>query len=170
MRRRVWRCPTRPPAWRRNRFKPRPASVTRGGWLVRRHNLPFSTLPAQIINFILPRLFMERAAAPAGRGPSARRRLGRQARGGLAPREAGRDAATPPRPAQLRRTAQPGLQPPETAGSRKGGSSISCRNAYASRCFVARFLQGSAELPSTTQTNWCWASSGCSHAVAHIRV
>jgi len=75
--------------------------------------LVFST---ESSNFILLMSFMEPAAAPAGRGPSARRRLGRQARSGLAPSEAGREAATPPRPARLRRTAQPGLQPPETAG------------------------------------------------------
>jgi putative transposase len=71
----------------------------------------------QIIKFGRISAFMEIVAAPAGRGPSARRRLGRQARSGLAPGEAGREAATPPRPARLRRTAQPGLQPPETAGS-----------------------------------------------------
>jgi len=76
--------------------------------------LVFST---KSLNLILLMFFMERAAAPAGHGPSARRRLGRQARSGLAPSEAGREAATPPRPAQLRHTAQPGLQPPETAGS-----------------------------------------------------
>jgi putative transposase len=71
----------------------------------------------QIIKFGRISAFMEIVAAPAGRGPSARRRLGRQARSGLAPGEAGCEAATPPRPARLRRTAQPGLRPPETAGS-----------------------------------------------------
>jgi putative transposase len=86
-------------------------------WAQKRFHELTSLFSKQIIKLLLPTFFMEFAAAPAGRGPSARRRLGRQARSGLAPSEAGREAATPPRPARLRRTAQPGLQPPETAGS-----------------------------------------------------
>ncbi len=89
-------------------------------WAQKRLHELTSVFSKQIIKPLLPMFFMEFAAAPAGRGPSARRRPGRQARSGLAPSEAGREAATPPRPARLGRAAQPGLQPPETAGSRKG--------------------------------------------------
>jgi putative transposase len=86
-------------------------------WAQKRFHELTSPFSKQIIKFCCLKNLMEIAAAPAGRGPSARRRLGRQARSGLAPGEAGRVAATPPRPARPRRTAQPGLQPPETAGS-----------------------------------------------------
>jgi putative transposase len=86
-------------------------------WAQKRFHELTSLFSKQIIKLLPSMFFMEFAVAPAGRGPSAWRRLGRQARSGLAPGEAGREAATPPRPARLRRTAQPGLQPPETAGS-----------------------------------------------------
>jgi hypothetical protein len=89
-------------------------------WAQKRFHELTSLFSKQIIKLLPFMFFMELVAAPAGRGPSARRRLGRRARSGLAPSEAGRETATPPRPARLRRTAQPGLQPPETAGSRKG--------------------------------------------------
>ncbi len=60
-------------------------------WAQKRLHELTSVFSKQIIKPLLPTFFVE-FAAPAGRGPSAR----------------------------LRRTVQPGLQPPETAGSRKG--------------------------------------------------